>query len=298
MGSQSTPRVVVVTRPSAFELVTARHATVAQAAFFLETRGQSIEPLRRAHDLQAAAVQRVDSAIPVSWRRARVDRDGLARFLFEESDIVVAVGQDGLVANAAKYLRGQLVIGVNPDREQYDGVLVPHPAQAVADLLADIAAGRQRVQQRTMAEAQVDGGFVLRALNEIFVGHRTHQSARYSLRWSGMAERHSSSGVIVTTGTGATGWARSISRERASPVALPAPEEPHLAFFVREAFPSVATGCSLTQGLVHLELEIVSEMNDGGVVFGDGIEDDRIEFGWGRKVLVRRAPVALHLVQG
>ena len=96
-----TPRVIIVTRASAFDRVVARHATVAQAAFFLETRGQSIEPLRCSHELQAQAVQRADSAIPVSWRRARIDRDGLARFLFEPDDIVVAVGQDGLVANAA-----------------------------------------------------------------------------------------------------------------------------------------------------------------------------------------------------
>ena len=56
------------------------------------------------------------------------------------------------------------------------------------------------------------------------VSDRTHQSARYSLRWAGLSERHSSSGVIVSTGTGATGWARSISRERSSPFTLPAPE--------------------------------------------------------------------------
>ena len=31
-------------------------------------------------------------------------------------DIVVVVGQDGLVANTLKYLQGQPVIAVNPDR--------------------------------------------------------------------------------------------------------------------------------------------------------------------------------------
>jgi len=54
-------------------------------------------------------------AIPSDWRRARVDRADLDRFLFEPEDVVVAVGQDGLVANVAKYLTGQPVIGCNPD---------------------------------------------------------------------------------------------------------------------------------------------------------------------------------------
>jgi NAD kinase len=64
-----------------------------------------------------------------------------------------------------------------------------------------------------MAHARLDDGQQLLALNEIFVGHRTHQSARYRIRPADeQEERHSSSGVIVSTGTGATGWARSIQR--------------------------------------------------------------------------------------
>ena len=38
-------------------------------------------------------------------------------------------------------------------------------------------------------------------------------------------------------------------------------------------------------------------MNEGGVVFGDGIEEDRIDFGWGRELVVRRAERSLHLVR-
>ena len=56
-------------------------------------------------------------------RRTQIDRDDLERFLFAEDDLVIVVGQDGLVANVAKYLRGQPVLGVNPDPATYDGVL-------------------------------------------------------------------------------------------------------------------------------------------------------------------------------
>lgn len=294
--SNRNPRVVVVTRATPFELLVARHATVAQAAFFLKTRGQSIDPLREGQHRQDQAMQRVTSAIPVSWRRARVDRDGLDRFLFEPDDIVVAVGQDGLVANTAKYLRGQSVIGINPEPETNAGILVPHPPQAIGDLLGDVAEGRADHQERTMVEAEVDGGFKLRALNEIFIGHRTHQSARYRLRWSGSEVRHSSSGVIVATGTGSTGWARSICQQRARSPHLPAPEDPGLVFFVREAWPSPGTDCSLTSGTFDDAIELTSEMNEGGVIFGDGIEADRIVFGWGRTCRIQRAPDALRLV--
>jgi len=206
------PRVVVVTRETDYELLLARHATRGQAAFFLESRGQSIDVVQQRHDRFHLCLQRVRDTIPVKWRRNFVLRHDLARFLFEPEDTVIAVGQDGLVANTAKYLVGQPVIGVNPDASLYEGVLVPHPVEALADLLEPTARGDASTESRTMVEARLGDGQVLRALNELFVGCRTHQSARYRLHYHEAEERHSSSGIIVATGTGSTGWAKSVHR--------------------------------------------------------------------------------------
>ena len=293
------PRVVVVTRASEYAALLARHGTEPQVRFFLEQRGQTLDAVRRRHDRWMAALAAVSQAIPPDWRRARVNRPELSRFLFEPGDLVVAAGQDGLVANLAKYLHGQLVLGINPDAEQFDGILVPHPPGRAKRLLAGMAAGRAEVEERTMVSARLDDGQSLLALNEIFVGHRSHQSARYRLRLGNREERQSSSGLIVATGTGATGWARSINGERAHPLQLPKPTDWALALFVREPFPSIATGTSLDGGLVngHGQLEIVSEMDDGGVVFGDGIEDDRLDFAWGMHLRVEVAEQRLRLVR-
>ena len=66
------PRVVVVTRPSVYDQLIARHATRRQAAFFLEGRGQSLARVDRAHRLWVEAVDAVSRSIPVSWRRSPV----------------------------------------------------------------------------------------------------------------------------------------------------------------------------------------------------------------------------------
>jgi NAD kinase len=300
MRAWAPPRVVVVTRRSEYELLVARHGTREQARFFLERQGRSLAALEARHAHGERAQQLVDRAIPARWRRSRVDRADLSRYLFEPTDLIVAVGQDGLVANTAKYLGGQPVIGVNPDPAEYAGVLVRHPATATAELLEHVAAGRAALEARTMVEARLDDGQRLLALNEIFLGHRTHQSARYSLRWRGQSERQSSSGVVVATGTGATGWALSISRQRREPPALPGPEERRLAWFAREPWPSVSTQAELAAGELAAEaaLEVVSEMNDDGVLFGDGIEDDRIAFAFGRCATLRVADERLQLVRG
>jgi hypothetical protein len=288
-----------VTRASEVEALVARHGTRAQARFFLEAHGRDLRELERRHALREAALAEVSRAIPVSWRRVRIDRGDLARFVFEPEDLVVAVGQDGLVANAAKYLRGQLVLGVNPDPGSHDGVLVPHRPERARRLLAAMAAARVEVEERVLAAASLDDGQRLLALNEIFAGHRSHQSARYLLRHAGREERQSSSGVLVTTGTGATGWARSVNGERRRRVELPGPTDAALAFFVREPFPSVSTGTSIDGARLDGQdgLEIVSEMNEGGVLFADGIEEDRIEFPFGAQARFEIAPDRLRLVR-
>src|SRR6202035_353153 len=110
-------------------------------------------------------------------------------------DVVVAVGQDGLVANVAKYLDGQPVLGVNPDPSLYDGILVPLSSDRIGKLLTPASRGEVALQPRTMVEAQLDDGQRLLGLNEIFVGHRSHQSARYDLAIGEKHEAQSSSGL-------------------------------------------------------------------------------------------------------
>ena len=299
-SSTVSPRAVVVTRPTELEALLARRVAREQARFFLEQRGRSMAEVENRHARREAALQTLSSALPMRWRRSRLDRGDLDRFVFGPDDIVVVVGQDGLVANTAKYLTGQPVLGINPDRDLYDGALVQHEASAAEYLLAATVADRAKIESRTMVEAKLDDGQYLLALNEIFIGHRTHQSARYRIRWHDTEETQSSSGLIVSTGTGATGWARSIARQKAPAFELPTPTESRLAFFVREPFPSRSTGTSVEQGsLTDGEVVFVSsEMNEQGTVFGDGIESDRLDFSWGMRLTVGIAPNRLNLVVG
>ena len=292
------PRVVVVTRPSEYQELLVRHGTREQARFFLAQRDQHIDEVQMRHVVMDVILTRVSQAIPMRWRRVRISRADLSRFVFEPDDFVVPVGQDGLVANVAKYLDGQSVIGINPFPAVNPGVLVRHAPEAFEDVLHRTVRGQATIEERTMVEARLDDGQRLLALNEIFVGHRTHQSARYRIGYARRSERHSSSGLIVATGTGATGWARSIARDRSHTVTLPAPTARELVFFVREAWPSPATGTDLTEGPLDPDhpLQLTSEMNEGGVLFGDGIEDDRLLFNWGLRAQLAPARERLHLV--
>ncbi|WP_086829491.1 hypothetical protein [Allokutzneria sp. NRRL B-24872] len=280
------PRAVLVHRRTELDELLARHGTLGQAEFFLSTRGRALDEVRDRHEAVRRAVAAVSAAIPLDWRRGTVERADLAQFLFSPEDVVVVVGQDGLVANVAKYLAGQPVIGVTPDAP---GVLVHHPAEAAADLLRH----HTSVEQRTMVRLTADDGQTLLALNEIYVGHASHQTARYRVA----GERQASSGVLVGTGTGATGWCRSAWQERRSTLALPSPEERRLVWFVREAWPSPTTGTASTEGELTTHPLAIEVESDHLVAFGDGLEADTVTLTRGQTVTVAPADQAFHLVR-
>ena len=295
----SVPRVVLATREPGMRALLARHGTRQQAAFFLAGRGRDLGDVERADTAVADAVSVVSAALPAEWRRVVVWRDDLARFLFAPDDIVVVVGQDGLVANVAKYLDGQPVVGVDPAPGTNPGVLVRHRAANAGRLLRRVAAGTAPIEHRTMVRCSLDDGQHLDALNEIYLGHPSHQSARYTLRTdAGTVERHSSSGVLVGTGTGATGWCRSVWAERRSRLRLPEPTACGLAWFVREAWPSPTTGTDLTEGLLEPGASIELTAESDLVAFGDGIEADRLTQSWGQTARLSVSPRQLALVGG
>jgi NAD kinase len=299
-------KLVLVTRKTRLDGLIERFNTRGQAKFYLAQAGLDYADYEKEHDVYVRSLEKTRAQVEgLGLKLQLLDRTVAPTYLFAETDLVVALGQDGLVANTAKYVGAQPLIGVNPDPERFDGVLLPFRVDQVRRAAEAVLLGRAKVREVTLAEAVLSDGQRLLAFNDLFIGARTHVSAHYRLRVGApRAEklrvkakgsdtewvRHSSSGIIVSTGAGSTGWlssvcamaaavASSLGGEAMAPVRL-AWEDPRLFYVVREPFASRHSSTAGAVGFLEpgARLELESLMPSGGVIFSDGMEDDALSF--------------------
>ncbi len=293
MTRVSENRIVLITRRTRLAGLIEKFNTLEQARFYIEHLGADFSVYVREDTCYRSAAGLCSRAIEQLGRLHTIDRSFLPNYLFGPDDTVVVLGQDGLVANTVKYLDGQPVIGVNPDPVNWDGVLLPFTPDRVGDAVNSVFAGTHATQAVTMAQARLQDGQTLLAVNDLFIGPKSHESARYRIRHGREIEDQSSSGVIVSTGLGSTGWLKSLVAgaygilKGQSAEEIPAFLDPRfpwdsreLRFTVREPFPSVSSAAKLVQGTVTpaTPLVIESRMAGNGVIFSDGIEKDFLEF--------------------
>lgn len=300
-------RLVLVTRATPLQEAKARFATGEQARFVMERAvAGSFAPLQSYEDRFAAAREAILRAVPADVKVQEVDRAFLPNYVFGPHDLVATLGPDGLVVNVAKYLDAQPILAFNPDPSRIDGILVAF----VADQAPALFRLRSfRLRHLAMARVAFADGQELHAVNDLFIGQRTHVSARYRLRFGDRVEEQSSSGIIVSTGAGSTGWYRSLVTGAAAFADEGVPPESayrwdaeaaELRFTVREPFVSRASAAGIVRGSLGPgdRLEIASAMPQGGAVFSDGVEEDFLPFDSGALATVGLADRRVHLVAG
>ena len=314
-------KIILVTRPTRLTELKRRFSTRMQAKFYVSHLGQDFSDYDREETEYENAVLQSQQTLSEIGRVQTIDRSFLPNFSFGPNDVVVVLGQDGLVANTVKYLSGQPVVGVNPDPARWDGQLLPFQVRDLGKIIREVFRDVRQKKSVTMAKATLNTGDVMYAVNDIFVGPQSHISARYNISIGGRSENQSSSGIIVSTGLGSTGWLKSllagasgitqnINPSAAKPVQRellpsgkfaqkkpPAPpvlrgefawDSQHLCFTVREPFPSKTTSASIVFGRITEKepLVLVSQMPEHGVIFSDGIEKDFLEFRSGYRAII------------
>lgn len=294
-------KIVLVSRKTRLEELIVKYNTLEQAKFYVEHLGADFSDYLSEHKRYQESLREAQETLQIMGRLQIIDRAFLPNFIFGKDDIVIAVGQDGLVANTLKYLDSHPLLGVNPDPKRWDGVLLPFRVADLQSIMPEVFAKRRAIKEVTIAKAKLNNGQVLYGVNDIFIGPKSHTSARYKIRIGDKQEQHSSSGVIVSTGLGSTGWFKSLMAgamgivrngaqfptRQTAPEAMPW-DTNFLYYTVREPFPSKTSSASLVFGKIEREenLQLVSNMPENGVIFSDGIEADYLEFNSGTEVTI------------
>jgi len=313
--------ILIVTKRTALEELILRFNTRSQAQFYLEQQAQlnpaytggSFDEYQNAHDAYQAALETLKKSLPRGVKHQVIERSFLPNFTFSGHDLVITLGPDGLVINTAKYLTTEPILALNPDAQRVDGILIPFSVAEARDWIDRAFAQRVSIKPISMAKAELNDGQVLHAVNDLFIGARTHVSARYRIAFGRATENHSSSGIIVSTGAGSTGWLQSIVTGACriaggithADVAVPAPADYRLDwssdtlyFAVREPFTSKTSQAGIVFGQIgpREKLTLTSHMPENGVIFSDGIEADYLNFNSGSIVTIRLAERKAHLI--
>lgn len=304
-------KIIIIKRKTRLEELIARYNTVSQAKFYIEHLGADFSDYVAEDENYKKVVKEAFESLNMLARIQLVDREFVPNFIFGLEDVVIVIGQDGLVANTLKYLANQLLIGVNPDPKRWEGVLLPFQVSDLKLVLLDVFNKKRAIKEVTMAKASLNDGQVIYGVNDLFIGQKTHSSARYQLKQGNIKEQQSSSGIIISTGLGSTGWLRSVlsgaynivSSVSKNKINNTSPEKidwsaEHLYYSVREPFPSKNSEANLVFGKIskHVPLKILSSMPENGVIFSDGVQNDFLEFNSGIEATITVAEKKGHLV--
>jgi NAD kinase len=280
---------IIVKNKTRLESLVERFNTKAQAKFYIERLGGNFEDYESEHETFNSALNSLQTQLSKVIKYKIVERNFMPSFIFSEKNIIVVIGQDGLVANTAKYSKGIPIIAVNPDKQRYDGVLLPFDTSDFVAGVENVIADKFQSKIMRFAEARLNDGQRLLAFNDLFIGASSHISARYKISYGNNTEEQSSSGLIVSTPAGSTGWLSSVFNmaygvanvfEKNLKPKKPKIKDNELLFAVREPFQSIKTQIGITAGIVNSKhlLTIESLMPTSGIIFSDGIEADFLKF--------------------
>lgn len=299
---------IIIKNKTRLETLIERFNTKAQAKFYIERSGGDFNDYEKEDEIFHQSLSNVQRHLSSILKNKIVERSFLPSFIFNDKQVVITVGQDGLVANTAKYVSQIPIVAVNPDKERFDGVLLPFSPDNFIEAIDKVINNNYHSKSASFAEARLNDGQRLLAFNDLFIGATSHVSARYKITYNGTTEEHSSSGIIVSTPAGSTGWLSSIfnmswgihkfiehDHFKNKYARL---KDHQLMFAVREPFASKRTQIETTTGIItkDVELTIQSFMPNNGLIFSDGVESDFLQFNSGAIATIGIAKEKANLV--
>lgn len=281
--------VLVVYKKSAYQI----YVREKRNPRFLNKRGWDIRRLLSAHKAHKETLAGVEQTL----REAGLPYRMIYRAALHDYapyDLVVSVGGDGTLLEAARGVRRQLLLGVNSDPERSTGSYCSATGRTFPRALQSMLGGKARTRILHRMQLALNGKALdISVLNDILIAHQNPAAmSRYWIQIKGAKEEQRSSGVWVSTAAGSTGAMKSAGG-RVLPRASKA-----IQYLPRELYWPRGVRYRLTGGVLTPDTAVTfGSLMREGMMFVDG-EHRRTRLRYGDRLSISGSPYSLTLVDG
>lgn len=279
MSAQRHPlkRVQVVYKKSAYELYVKKHRD-ARIQELIEQGDASVAWMLKSHDENQRALQHVREVLKARGIQVRLSYRA-KKESWQGADLVLAVGGDGTLLEAARMVRGNTpLMGIHSTPTASVGYLCASDVYQIEALLDRFEEGSLQEFAVTRLQAFCNGEPVgPPALNDIlFSSPSPAATTRYQVQWNGVREEHRSSGLWVATPVGSTAAVLSAGGQQLSL------DSQQLQFRVRELYqPKNQEDLQLVGGFLSAEapLQITNTLRKAFLYFDGPWTKYPLQFG-------------------
>ena len=239
-----------------------------------ESRERILKRLESAHLANQSAIAHVQDALAQSGLEI-MERQQPTKREAAGVDLVITVGGDGTFLATAQRVSDALMLGVNSAPATSVGHYCATQAAGFGDYLEEVLRGHVEARDLERITCQVEQRTLpYHALNDILFAHRSPASStRYLLELGGEAELQTSSGVWISTASGASGAMRSAGGERMTI------GEGELQYLVREPYSRLGAHVRLRQGVTKEPVTVIARSNKVQIFMDGHLRAPSIGFG-------------------
>lgn len=207
--------------------------------------------------------------------------------------VIITVGGDGTVLEAAKNIKNHLLIGINSAPSFSVGKLCAAGAGNLEDIIRRFAAGNLQIVSWPRLRLKLSKDVhAVDCLNDVLICHRNPAAmSRYRLKIGAIEEEQRSSGLWVATAAGSSGAIRSAGGK------LFPPQEKKIQYMPRELYDGFKKCYRLKGGVLqpYQTLAVTSLMRQG-MIFADGTHH-QLEFSLNAVLKISLSPYPLRTIK-
>ncbi|MFH0936911.1 MAG: hypothetical protein V1808_01300 [Candidatus Daviesbacteria bacterium] len=137
-----------------------------------------------------------------------IGRNRLNKTIAAGANLIIALGGDNHFLYVSHFINGQLLLGINSDPTSSEGALTYFTVKSLKDFWSKLEADDFKIEEWPRLQIALNGKKIQAlATGDIFIGEsRRENMSRYLISLDGQEEEQKSSGLLITTGAGSTGW--------------------------------------------------------------------------------------------